>query len=122
MTLYEKYGGVQTVKTVVSAFYKQIMASPTLRPYFEGVHLPRLIEHQVKFISHVMGLSASVYDGRSLGAAHQGLRITDAAFNEVATILHKALTDAGMEAPDVEAVMSSVAASRPAVVTQAPTP
>ncbi|MGA1285970.1 MAG: group I truncated hemoglobin [Rubrivivax sp.] len=116
MTLFDKYGGVRTVKGVVSAFYRDVMASPSLRPYFEGVDLPRLIEHQVKFISHVMGQPASVYEGRTLEAAHQGLRISPQAFGEVAAILEKVLRNAGVEDADVATIMSTVAAARPSVV------
>ena len=116
MTLFEKYGGVPTVSRIVSRFYREVLESPTLRPYFEGVDMARLINHQVKFISHVLGQPASVYEGRTLQAAHGGLRITGAAFGEVAEILRATLLDAGMAPADVDTVMGAVAGARTAIV------
>ena len=34
-TLYEKYGGEPTIKTVVNDFYGRLQKSPTLKPFFE---------------------------------------------------------------------------------------
>ena len=116
MTLFEKYGGVPTVTRIVSRFYREILARPTLKPYFEGVDTRRLIDHQVQFISHVLGQPASVYEGRTLGAAHGRLNITAEAFSEVAEILQHTLREAGMEAADIETVMGQVAGARPVIV------
>ena len=119
MTLFEKYGGVPTVSRIVSRFYREVLERPALQPYFEGVDMRRLIDHQVKFISHVLGQPASVYEGRTLGAAHGHLGITAAAFAEVADILQKVLVEAGMEPADVATVMAAVAGSRGAIVQDA---
>jgi hemoglobin len=116
MNLFEKYGGVPTVSRIVSRFYREVLERPTLRPYFEGVDMARLISHQVKFISHVMGQPASVYEGRTLELAHGGLRITGAAFGEVAEILRATLVEAGMVPDDVDTVMGAVARARTAIV------
>lgn len=118
MTLFEKYGGVPTVSRIVSAFYREVMSRPTLKPYFEGIDMVRLIEHQVKFISHVLGQPASVYEGRALGTAHMSAGITGQAFAEVAQILESTLVDAGMASDDVEVVMRAVAGAREAIVTR----
>ena len=116
MTLFEKYGGVPTVSRIVSKFYRELMQRPTLQPYFARVDMTRLINHQVKFISHVLGQPASVYEGRALGAAHGGLQITGAAFEEVAQVLQSTLAEAGMEPADVQAVMAAVAGTRDVIV------
>ena len=116
MTLFEKYGGVPTVSRIVSKFYRQVLTRPLLKPDVQGVDMTRLINHQVKFISHVLGQPASVYDGRTLGAAHGGLRITGEAFGEVAQILRTTLSEAGMEPADVNQVMEAVAGARGAIV------
>ena len=118
MTLFEKYGGVPTVSRIVSAFYRGGLARPTLAPYFEGVDMVRLIEHQVAFISHVMGQHASVYDGRALSAAHMAVGITDEAFTEVAQVLRSTLEGAAMAPGDIDAVMATVAGTRGVIVTR----
>lgn len=116
MTLFDKYGGVSTVSRIVSQFYREVQSRPSLQPYFQGVDMRRLIDHQVKFISHVLGQPASVYEGRTLSAAHGRLQISAAAFGEVADILRQTLEGAGMEAADVDTVMTSVAGARGAIV------
>jgi hemoglobin len=118
MTLFEKYGGVPTVSRIVSAFYREVLSRPTLQPYFQGIEMSRLIDHQVKFISHVLGQPASVYEGRALGAAHGAAGITGEAFAEVAQILQSALEGAGMAPNDISSVMSAVAGTRAAIVTR----
>lgn len=116
MTLFDKYGGVPAVSHIVSRFYRGVLDRPALRPYFEGVDLRRLIDHQVQFISHVLGQPASVYEGRTLDAAHARLGITEASFAEVAQVLEQTLVEAGMEPADVTVVMAAVARARPSIV------
>ena len=105
--LFEKYGGFATVSTIVRQFYKDILLSPNLKGYFEGVDMENLIDHQTKFISHVLGGPAE-YTGRTLAVSHQGLKITSDDFDEVAEILQETLEDAGMSDDDVETVMGIV--------------
>jgi hemoglobin len=118
MTLFEKYGGVPTVSRIVSAFYRDVLSRPTLAQYFEGIDKLRLIDHQVAFISHVLGQPASVYEGRALGTAHMAVGITDDAFTEVAQVLRSTLEDAAMAPGDIDAVMAVVADTRAAIVTR----
>ncbi len=73
--------------------------------------MERIIDHQTKFIAHVLGGPAE-YSGRELAVAHSSLKITGSAFDEVAE-----LEDAGMEAEDVSKVMGIVAGARGSVVT-----
>ena len=116
MNLFEKYGGVDTVSQVVHAFYREVTKRPSLSPYFDGVDLVRLIDHQVKFMSYLMGQPASVYSGRQLEAAHQPLRISPEAFAEVGQILSDCLVRAGMAPQDIEQIMDKLVAVRHEVV------
>lgn len=115
-TLFDKYGGFATVSKIVREFYRGVLQSPRLRPYFEGANMERIIDHQTKFIAHVLGGPAE-YTGRELGAAHVALKITGEAFQEVAEILQETLEDAGMAEDDVVTVMGIVAGARGSVVT-----
>ena len=117
-TLFEKYGGVPTVSTIVHAFYGDVLESPLLRPFFDKVNMAGLIEHQVKFFSHLLGGPAH-YQGRELRVSHMGLGIEDRHFDEVASILLQNLEDAGMEATDVKTVMAAVASVRGDIVSSA---
>jgi len=114
-TLFEKYGGIATISTIIQSFYHDVMAEPDLRDYFARVNMPALIDHQVKFFAQLLGGPAH-YDGRSLRVAHQGLGITFDGFEKVAQILKANLEDAGMEGPDIEQVMATVDAVRDDIV------
>jgi len=115
-TLFDKYGGFATVSKIVREFYRGVLQSPSLRPFFEGANMERIIDHQTKLIAHVLGGPAE-YTGRELGAAHTHLKITGAAFAEVAEILQETLEDAGMADEDIATVMGIVGGTRGSVVT-----
>ncbi len=122
MNLFEKYGGTPTISKVVTNFYGKILSRPHLKAYFAGVPLPKLIQHQVRFMSQVMGQTPGTYNGQSMDRAHQRLNITAAHFGEVAQILETCLNEAGMAAEDLTAVMTAVASLQGAVVNPGRTP
>ena len=109
MNLYDKYGGNATVSRAVTNFYGEVLRRPHLRAYFQGVPMPKLIEHQVRFMSQVLGKTPSAYNGRTMAAAHGGLKITAEHFAEVGGILENALRHAGMEEADLKVAMGAVA-------------
>lgn len=117
MTLFEKYGGFSTVSKIVHQFYRDVLVSPTLKPYFNNVNISRLIDHQTKFISHALG-GPMEYTGRSLAASHHHLNITKDAFEEVSDILQDTLEDIGMEDADIVAVMKIIGSTYDAIVTK----
>jgi hemoglobin len=116
MTLFEKYGGFSSISEIVRSFYRDVIESPRLRPYFENIDMATLIDHQTKFMSHALGGPAT-YNGRSLSVAHKDLNITQVAFDEVAEILQDVLENAGMEADDVATVMSVIGQTMDDIVT-----
>jgi hemoglobin len=77
--------------------------------------MPRLIDHQTKFLCHVLGGPAD-YTGRSLAASHRNLGITSAEFAEVAEILQETLEDFDLNHADIASVMSVVASTRSDIV------
>lgn len=119
MTLYEKYGGNATISRLVADFYREVLARPHLKAYFAGAPLPQLIQHQVRFLSHVLGQAPSAYNGRTMAEAHGRLQISAQDFAEVGQILSDTLEKAGMQADDLRTVMADVAALQPAIVAPA---
>lgn len=117
MNLFEKYGGFATISNIVRSFYKDLLAHPELSRYFSGIDMAKLIDHQTKFISHVLGGPAQ-YEGRTLEASHASLSISNSDFDEVAEILRENLEDAGMEDDDIESVMTIVGSTRSSIVTR----
>lgn len=107
-TLFEKYGGIATISSIVRQFYKEVQASPTLQPYFRHVNMERLIDHQTLFISTLLGGPVQ-YSGSDMRIAHAQHHISLPAFAEVADILQGVLEDAGVEPEDVATVMGVIA-------------
>ena len=106
-TLFQKYGGFAAVSKVVMAFYDKVLDSDDLAPYFEHIDMRRLIDHQTKFISQVMGGPAS-YTNDALSRVHAPHNIDQAAFNEVAALLNETLIEFGLETDDIAVIMDEV--------------
>ena len=87
MTLFDKYGGVPTVRMIVKAFYKDVLSRSHLQNYFNGVDMDRLIEHQIEFVAYALGKPKAEYSDESLREGHKDLGITSAHFDEVVNIL-----------------------------------
>jgi truncated hemoglobin YjbI len=60
-TLYDKYGGTPTMKILVREFYKQARVNPKVGHYFSHLDMEKLIDHQVQFLSVVLGKPARTY-------------------------------------------------------------
>jgi hemoglobin len=54
-TLYDKYGGFATVNKLVQALYVKIVESEILAPYFDDIDMQKLMDHQTKFFSGILG-------------------------------------------------------------------
>lgn len=115
-SLFQRYGGIERVSALVFAFYDRALASSRLAPFFAGCDMRRLIEHQTKYISSVMGGPAS-YSDAQLRELHAHLAIGNAEFDEMLDHLGAAMADQGFEAEDVEAVLRRLAALRRVIVT-----
>lgn len=95
-TLFERLGGEPAVAAVVDLFYARVLADPDLAPYFAGVDVDRLRQHQRRFIGQALG-AVRPYSGRSMRTAHEHLEITPAAFARVVEHLATALGEAGAD-------------------------
>ena len=115
MTPFERYGGFANVRRIVSEFYDRVLASDTLQPYFAGVDMRILVDHQTKFIATVMGGPAAFSDD-ALKRAHQRLRITRDDFHEMTEILRETLEDFDLDESDVNDVCSEVLRREPVIV------
>ena len=116
MTLFDKYGGVPTIRLIVKAFYDEILNRPHLEKYFEGVDMPRLIEHQIEFVAYALGKPKALYPDESLRNGHKNLGVTSADFDEVANILLSVLLHFNVERDDVNAICSVIEDKRSLIV------
>ena len=114
-TLFEKYGGFSQVSKIVLSFYDTLLDNDEIGPFFDDVDMSRIVDHQTKFISSLLGGPAS-YTDNQLRQLHSHLAISDAHFDELETILRGTLLDHGMEADDVEVVIAEFGKRRPLIV------
>lgn len=115
-TLYDKYGGFATVNKLVQSFYGKIEESEALAPYFAGVDKQKLMDHQAKFFSDILGGPVK-YTGPQLKSVHVTMGITEDAFSEVADLLEETLEDFEVEEDDIETIMGIVGGVKADVVT-----
>jgi hemoglobin len=116
-TIYEKNGGFSAISRIVMTFYEMALDSDQIGEFFAEVDMPRLIDHQTKFISSLLGGPASFSDER-LEAVHRALAISHEDFDEMGALLKDALEQHGVSEPDVRAVLAEIEARRSVIVTR----
>ena len=115
INMYDKYGGFETVSKIVHGLYEKIAESDILRPYFENVDMQRLMSHQTKFFSAIMG-GPIAYDASQLTEVHRNLHVTDEAFAELAELFTEVLEDFEVEQQDIDGLLALVASLKPQIV------
>jgi hemoglobin len=115
MSLYDRLGQEQGIRTAVDDFYQRVTSDPQLKPYFDGVDMARLRRHQALLLVQVTGGPVE-YDGRELAVAHEGLGITGADFDRVVGHLVATLTDLGVSQEDIAEVGAALIAHREEIV------
>jgi hemoglobin len=99
-SIFERLGGFARVRLLVSDFYEKILESERLHGYFANVDMRRLIDHQTKFISAIMGGPAS-YTDEQIARAHARLNITADDYEEMAQLFRETLEDFGVDQAEV---------------------
>ncbi len=102
-TIFERYGGFRKISRIVISFYEKMTSSPLTKRYFENTNMKRLIDHQTKFISSMMGGPAS-FTNEHLERVHAHLGITEEAFIESVDLLTETLEDYDFDDADISAV------------------
>jgi hemoglobin len=114
-TLFQKYGGFAKVSRVVLTFYDKVLDSEQIGDFFDDIDMSRLVDHQTKFISSLLGGPAAYTDER-LQQLHAHVGISDPDFDEMAKLLGEALAENGFEAGDCAAVIREIEARRSFIV------
>ena len=117
-TLFEKYGGFSTVSKIVLTFYDRMIEDDTVGPFFDDVDLSRLIDHQNKFISSLMGGPASFSDNH-IERAHRHMTIEDHHFDRLKEIVEETLVEYSVEAADIKTILDGFEERR-ALLIEAP--
>ena len=114
-SLFDKYGGFSTVSKIVMSLYERLLDDDDVGPFFDDVDMPRLMDHQIKFVSSLMGGPASFGD-HHLTRAHAHLVIHDPHFDRLKELVDETLTDFDVDRPDVDTVLAAFEARRPLLV------
>ena len=114
-SLFERVGGFARVRLMVSDLYDRILESERLGPYFQGIDVRHLIDHQTKFVSSLMGGPAS-FTNEQLTRAHARLRISPEEFDEMAGHFREVLEDFQVPDAEVERLHAHVLSLREHVV------
>ncbi|NYF09608.1 hemoglobin [Leifsonia sp. AK011] len=115
MSVYDEIGGDAAVSLAVESFYDRVMADATLSPYFEGMNLHAIKDHQRDFFTVLLD-GPEVYDGRSMRNAHAGLHITDEVFTRTLQHLAATLDELDVTPPLKDQVLRRIEVMRAAIV------
>lgn len=118
-SLYEKYGGFKTISRIVITFYEMVLDCDVVGYHFDDVDMNRLIDHQTKFMSALLGGPVSFNDER-LHTLHRGLNISNVEFDATTAILRDALRHHGMTDDDVDFTLQEIEKKRPIIVSRRP--
>nr|WP_217359396.1 group 1 truncated hemoglobin [Ruegeria arenilitoris] len=114
-TIYERYGGFKTISRIVMTFYEMALESDQIGGHFEDIEMPRLIDHQTKFVSSLVGGPASFSDDR-IEAVHRNLNISHADFDEMAELFAEALSMHGMRDDHIKIALQAIESKRAIIV------
>jgi hemoglobin len=118
---FERLGGFARVRLLVSEFYEKVLESKRLSVHFRNIDMRRLIDHQTKFISAIMGGPAAFTD-EQIARAHVRLGITAEEFDEMNELFLEPLEDFGLDPTDVVRLHTHVQSLREYIVAEAHVP
>jgi hemoglobin len=106
-SLFKRYGGSEKISLWVIAFYQKARESRILAPYFRGTDFPRLLDHQTKFISSVMG-GPVAFDDAFIANAHKDLGINREAFDHMLKLFRETLDEFGVAPDDIRRILAEL--------------
>ena len=114
-TTFQKYGGFSAVSRIVMVFYEKVLDSDVVGHHFDDVDMPRLMDHQTKFIASLMGGPSAMGDDR-LKHVHSRLDITGGEFDEILNLLSEAMAEEGMDVESIRSVQGAFESKRHLIV------
>lgn len=94
-SIFERIGGKRLIGVCVEEMYKRILQDEQLIPFFTGVDIKRLKQHQAKFLTLVFSERVKSDDRfvESVRIIHGHLKIREFHFDRISQHLVAALTD-----------------------------
>ena len=118
--LFDKYGGVATIKLILKKFYEELLNRTWAKKMFVNVDMEKLLLHQIQFVSFAMGKPESEFDDQRLKKGHAGLKITQEQYEETIRILIKVLTDFKVQFADIKHIDDTIESKKHLIVNVPP--
>jgi hemoglobin len=106
-SLYDKYGGEDTIASVVDQFYKKVLADPRVKDFFNKTDMTKQRRHQTNFICFALG-GPKKYTGKNMRDAHAGMGLTDVHFDAIVELLSATLLENGVTKEDVTTIQGVI--------------
>ena len=107
MSLYDRIGGSEKLKILVSAFYERVQQDSVLAPFFKDVQLDKLQAMQAEFFTMALGGPVE-YSGKSLVAAHHHRGIKPEHMTRFVGCLMATLEDQGLSKEDTLEIIDRI--------------
>ena len=91
--------------------YDLILDDDELGPFFDDTEMPKLIDHQTKFIASLMGGPAAFSDAH-LSGAHRDMTIHDSHFDRLKELVDEVLAEFNVAEEDTATVLAAIEAKR----------
>jgi len=115
LPLFDKYGGIRVLRHVIMEFYDRVLDSDLIGSFFEDTDMVRLIDHQTKFFSMVLGGPVD-FSNERLERAHAHLALSHSEFDEAVALLNETLEEANFTPEDRGTVIDAIEARRSIIV------
>ena len=112
---FQKYGGFSAVSRIVMSFYEKVLENDDVGHHFDDVDMARLIDHQTKFVSSLMGGPDMISDDR-LAHVHRQYDITNQEFDIVCGLLEETMRENGMDAADIRDIAQAFETKRSLII------
>src|SRR6266496_3150092 len=116
-SMYDRVGGGPAIREVVDRLYGWILADGELRPYFNGVEIPRVKRHMAALLAHVLG-GPEPYTGPDLAVAHKTLGVTPGHYARVVDLAVASLLVSHAPRDVVTAVEGVLVQTEPQIAVQ----
>lgn len=100
---------------IVLALYDKLLDDDEIGPFFDEVDLPKIVYHQTKFVSSLMGGPASFTDDH-LERAHGQLVVSDRHLDQLKNLVNETLAEFNVEPNDINLVLEEFEARRALIV------
>lgn len=114
-SIYDEIGGFAKLRNIITSFYDNVLEIDELATLFEGANMERLIDHQTKFFTSLLGGPISFTDDE-IKHAHMRLNINSERFEMTKDCLEDTLNDFDLSDEHVKAILAAFEGKRELIV------